>query len=428
MVVFVRSVYMFHLAHILRREELPEMTGPAKELDTSGAGVGHPDDETKPGLAPAKWARLKLDGIEERFPLAWYLLAGGRRYMWQCLKNCIKLPLGRGLYRDDSLVFFRRYILHLVGLRRIWAITSVTDRSSEGAGSQAFLTMRTINWARASGLQYLHTPFTNIFHADRPMQEWAAAWEALFNLGAGEEPCNGRRRGVIENSCVVLPLELCFGLDHREQELLSSFRALIPEFRRKYYFNKSPRTADPVTVAVHIRRGDVSAEISQMYTSTERVTQIVSAVKSMLNSKAIPHCICVYSQGPLEEFEDLRPLGAEFFLDADPIWTIQELVEADILIVAKSYFSYYAGMISDGIKIYEPHFWPGQASGIPQLPGGGLHGPQPTWRHLVFSELDDWLPCQAGGSFDRTAFERQLAWLLQEKKKARTTGSAPAGT
>jgi hypothetical protein len=418
---------MFHLAHILRREELPEMTGPAKELDTSGAGVSHPDDRTKSGLSPVKWARLKLDGIEERFPLALYLLATGWRYVWQCLKNCIKLPLGRGIYRDDSLVFFRRYILHLVGLRRIWAITSVTGRSTEGAGSQAFLAMRTINWAHASGLQYLHTPFTNIFHADRPMQEWAAAWEALFNLGVGEEPCNGRKRGVIENSCVTLPLELCFGYNHREQKLLNSFRTLIPEFRRKYYSNKSPRTTDVVTVAVHIRRGDVSAEVGEMYTSNERVMQIVSAVKAMLDAQSIPHRIYVYSQGTLEEFEDSCPLEAEFFLNADPIWTIQELVEADILIVAKSYFSYYAGMISDGIKIFEPYFWSGQSGGVPQLPDCGSHQPQPTWRHLVFSELDDWLQCQTDGSFDRTAFERQLTLLLQEKEKARTTMPALNG-
>ncbi len=36
-----------------------------------------------------------------------------------------------------------------------------------------------------------------IGHADRPMQEWVAAWEAVFNLGAGELSFDGRTRGVI---------------------------------------------------------------------------------------------------------------------------------------------------------------------------------------------------------------------------------------
>jgi hypothetical protein len=396
------------------------MTGPAKELDTSGADAGHRDDRTKPRLAPAKWVRLKLDNVEERFPLPLYLVTEGCRYVWQSLKNCVKLPLGRGLYRDDRLVFFRKYILHLVGLRRVWAITCVMDKALEGACSQALFTMRTIDWARASGLQYLHTPFAKIFHADRPMQEWTAAWEALFNLGAGEEPCNGRRRGVIENTFTSVNLDLCFGSHHRKQELLGGFRALIPEFRHKYYLNKYPRTTDAVTVAVHIRRGDVSsAENTHMYTSTERVLQIVSAVKSILNSKSVPHGICVYSQGALEEFDDLRPLGAEFFLDADPIWTIQELVEADILIVAKSYFSYYAGMISDGIKIFEPFSGIDPTRIIPQSPDSGLQGPSSSWRYSVFSAMDGWLPCQEDDTFDHSAFERQLSLLLEKKENAK---------
>ncbi len=33
---------------------------------------------------------------------------------------------------------------------------------------------------------------------------------------------------------------------------------------------------------------------------------------------------------------------------------MQELIEADILIIAKGCFSYCAGLISDGIKIFEP--------------------------------------------------------------------------
>jgi hypothetical protein len=41
-----------------------------------------------------------------------------------------------------------------------------------------------------------------------------------------------------------------------------------------------------------------------------------------------------------------RPF-VEFFLDADPIWKIGELVEADVLILAKGSFSLYAALISD---------------------------------------------------------------------------------
>jgi hypothetical protein len=50
--------------------------------------------------------------------------------------------------------------------------------------------MNAISFARACGLTYVHTPFKVIAHADRPMEEWVAGWETLFNLGDGELVCN----------------------------------------------------------------------------------------------------------------------------------------------------------------------------------------------------------------------------------------------
>ena len=76
---------------------------------------------------------------------------------------------------------------------------------------------------------------------------------------------------------------------------------------------------------------------------------------------------------------------------------MQQLIEADILVMAKGYFSYYAALISDGIKIYEPGDW---APGLPD---------------------DNWIPCLSDGSFDCVAFERQLSLLLQAKAVVATS-------
>lgn len=222
-------------------------------------------------------------------------------------------------------------------------------------------------------------------------------------------------------------LNLCFGLRGREQELLDGFRALIPEFRRKYYLNKAPRTTDEITVAVHIRRGDVTAHaIPHMYTSTDKVLRVTSEVKSILDSRGSPFSMRIYSQGNIEDFSELSPLGAEFFLDADAVWTMQELIEADVLIVAKGNFSYYAGVISDGIKIYEPHIL-GPADEIRQLPNVGTPAVPLAWSWSIFSELNDWLPCLQDGSFDHACFERQLDLLLQEKATAKASRSGQPG-
>jgi hypothetical protein len=263
------------------------------------------------------------------------------------------------------------------------------------------MTMNAIAFSRASGLTYVHTPFTRIEHAERPMREWVSAWEALFSLGAGEAPCDAGRREAVDFSHSFLDLLLCLGWRGRGEELAHRFGATIPEFRRRYYLNKSPCTAGKVTVAVHIRRGDALESDPDYFIRTEVILRTIEDVKSILDAHAIGHGIRIYSQGKIADFAELSSLRAEWFLDADAIWTMQELIEADILILSKGCFSYYAGLISDGIKIFAP-----------VAPSGDLF---PVWPfHLI--PTDDWLPCLADGSFDREAFERRLILLMQAKR------------
>jgi hypothetical protein len=326
------------------------------------------------------------------------------RLVLHSLKNCINRLLGREPFSEERLVFVPKYILHRLGISPIWAITCAIDNENEGAGAQAFHLVSAISYARATGLTYLHSPFIRIAHADRPMEEWVAAWESVFNLGAGEPPYDGRDRGVIHQNfrpCAYdmwRVFDLCFGWKDRQEEFRQRMMALVPEFRRKYYVNKSPRTNDEVTVAVHIRRGDVTqVHAAYKYTTTECVLRIASAIKDTLDAHAAPGSIRIYSQGAPEDFAELSSLGAELVLNADPIWTFQELVEADILVAAKSCYSHYAGFMSDGIKIYEG-----------------------SWHWALAPCTDDWIPCEQDGAFDRAAFERQLFLLLEEKEKAKS--------
>lgn len=329
-------------------------------------------------------------------PLRW-IVKQSRWYAWQSAKNCVKRLIGRKPWEGYRRLFVRQYILHAVGLSPMRAISSAFNRPSEGPGSQALSVMSTITFARAHRLDYLHAPFTAISGADRPMAEWAAAWEAVFNLGAGEASYDAARRGVFKVGDCLVYVYLEFGGSEERKTLEHCFKTLIPEFRRKYYLNKSPRTSDLVTVAVNIRRGEVSAhQHSSMYTSSEKIVQLARTLKAILDSQGVAFSLRVYGQGTNAEFAELFPLGAEFFLNADPIWTFQELVEADILIVSKSCFSHYAGLICDGIKIFE----------------------EPLKR-MPATALEDWLPCQSDGSLDRAAFERRLSKLLEDKKQAR---------
>jgi hypothetical protein len=341
------------------------------------------------------------DGMRQPYLVLRFLAAASFRYAWRSLKNGVKVLLGRKTEFDENGLFLRQYVLHLTGIRPIRKITC-RGLPSEGAGSQALMVMNAINFARFFGLAYVHTPFAVIEHAERPMEEWAASWETLFNLGARETACDVEKREVVNFCYSFSELDLCFGWRRRGDELANAFRALIPELRRKYYRNKSPRATDEVTVAVHIRRGDVSAGNSDYFTSNETVLHTIATVKSILEARKVKYKIHVYSQGSSADFAELSLAGVELFLDVDAVWTMQELIEADILIMAKGCFSFCAGLISDGIKIFEP----ANLSGDNFLPSW-------KWRSVALAE--SWVPSGAHGSLDHETFERQLVHVIQAK-------------
>jgi len=330
-----------------------------------------------------------------RYPLApfvKFLARGSRKYAWSCLKNCVKILIGRKTFFHDDELFFRQYLLHVFRVRRIERINS-PGLDSEGPASQALFIVHAMNFAASSGLRYVHTPFALIPHADRPMNDWAASWEAHFNLGAGEIPCTSPRHKVVSYCSNFTNLQLCFGWWGRKEELDKGFRALIPEIRCKYYANKSRRFNSDLTVAVHIRRGDVSpSQNSHYFTSTESVLRTVKLVKSILDRYRMKHRIGVYSEGDSGDFESFHSeCGAELFINADPIWTMQELIEADVLVMAKGCFSYYSALISDGVKIFhssrEAFLW--ESASV---------------EEFIVRELD--------GSFDAAEFDRQLERVI----------------
>lgn len=344
---------------------------------------------------------LTRGSAKQRYQVVRFVVGASGSYAWRSLKNCIKFLTGRKTYFDENRLFLRQCVLHLTGIRPIGTITC-TGLRSEGAASQALMVMNAINFARSFGLTYLHTPFSCIQHAERPMEEWTAAWETLFNLGAGEAICNVARRDVVNFCYTFSDLDLCFGWRRRGDDLADRFKNTIPEFRRKYYLNKYPRTNDEVTVAVHLRRGDVSADNPDYFTSTETIVRTLSAVECVLDSHKVKYRIRVCSQGQRADFAEFSRLGVELFLDVDAVWTMQELIEADILIMAKGCFSYYAALISDGIKIFEPVI----------LSGNDV---LPSWKWRSRPLTDSWIPCRADGSFDRAALERQLLVVVHAK-------------
>src|SRR5580698_1223580 len=126
-------------------------------------------------------APLSRPTPKSTLPVLRLLLRESRHATAEALRNLIRIINGRKPHTDERGPFPWPIVLHLTGIRPLEKITG-RPPSCEGPGSQILSVMNALNFARCAGLAYVHTPFNEIQHADRPTQDWAAAWESLFNL------------------------------------------------------------------------------------------------------------------------------------------------------------------------------------------------------------------------------------------------------
>ncbi len=325
-----------------------------------------------------------------------FLVHGLRGYTWSGVKNLAKLAIGRKAYFTPLDVFFRRYLGQLLGGPRVLVTCRTDEFEREGAGSQAFMIMSALNFARALGCTYVHTPFVDIDHADRPLPQWLAAWEALFNLGAGERRAADCGDGVVNfgpSSFVSLlaPFLPPGASGDPEIDPVPLLDATVrQELQRKYRSNKyrsnkdrsnkPPREDGKLAVCVHIRRFNRHDNHNDYFMPGARMARTLGAIEALLQAHRLEHTIRIFSQGPVSEFPEFVRPGVELVLDADPVRSLQEMIAADILVTSKGSFSYMAAVLCEGIVVCEPSMPP----------------------------QDGWIPCADDGAFDSAALARRL--------------------
>lgn len=281
------------------------------------------------------------------------LAVGSLGYARSLAKNVVKGALGRPSHFTADDILFRQYVRQLAGGGRIDRITCISS-THEGAGSQSLMMMRAIEFARARGLTYVHTPFTEIHHADRPMREWAGAWEAHFNLGAGETAMGGTdTRGIVNFAFTFPMLRALFGV---EDDDLPFDEALVRDFRRKYYLDKAPRTNAEPSVCIHVRRRNRHDFHAQDATDMACLTRVVAQLRTILHELGVDHTLRIFSQGVPADFSTLDIPENRLFLDADPLWSMREMVEADLLVTTRGTFGHVTGLLCDGIVLADGMF------------------------------------------------------------------------
>ena len=225
-----------------------------------------------------------------------------------------------GLSRRGDKTFYIEQFSRLLRSGSVNASGIATIGRTDGAGAQAQALMSAIAFARAHNLPYVHRPFSSIEHAETDMPAWVQLWEDYFNLGAGEASLdiNGpalvaldHLRFVPHQVPVIAAAE--HYLHYCNQDLLA-WESILPLLRSKYWQNKTarPRTSE-LRVAVHMRRGDVTADnkkVANNFTPNATFVNTLTRLKGLAGGDLPPLRIEVFSQGEPSMFDDLRALGA----------------------------------------------------------------------------------------------------------------------
>lgn len=247
------------------------------------------------------------------------------------------------------------------------------DRN-DGGGAQISARISTMILARLKGMTYAHTPVSDVAHRPEEVAEtdWARAWEEFFNLGAGEVQATelsyplrpvAKPHRFWPRSRSLHVVAHCHRLTNHHPE---AWAALAPALRKKY--GQTPKPELPgfddgwIQIAVHMRRGDVAStgEFAQWFTPDEVILKRLEGVLAVVGKERAN--VRLFSEGKPEDFKAFTELGATLHLDEDVFTTFHQLVSSDVLIMAKSTFSYLSAIIGGQVCLYEP-FW------HPKLPG-----------------------------------------------------------
>jgi len=317
------------------------------------------------------------------------------RHAWVSFKKTAGLSR-----RNDRTYYLDRFVraLRSGALPRTYGI--LATGKDDGAGSQAQAAMSALCFAEAFGLDYIHRPFATIEHAEGPMGEWVRQWEDYFNLGAGAHAPAQRTAPLVpleellkapgkwpEDAVVSAPHFL-----HYCNQDPQAWERALPLLRARFRENKRLRPRGTFSIALHMRRGDVSAadkKVARNFTPNAAFLRTLESITDAVSGYASGGTrIELFSQGDPAIFQDFARFGCELRLDLPALATHRALVDADVLIMSKGAFSYTAGVLNERIVLYDPQ---------------------------KYRPLQSWIVRAPDGSFDTAQFTRRLEALLAQR-------------
>jgi hypothetical protein len=278
----------------------------------------------------------------------------------------------------------------------------------DGGGAQVQAIMSALNFASASGIRYAHSPFVTIENFFEDPIAMAPRWESFFSLGHGEAKVDMQAdrlvdlekfladRSLWSNPGVVVQAphfhEFC-------DRWPTSYNRIVGSLRQKYA--RSDKSAlvvhdikKGVVISAHIRRIHSSPRVAaRRNTDDEQILRTIAQAAEIAAGESLPVKVNVFSDADPASLNRFFDAGYEIHAGDDVFETFHNLVQTDVLITAKSSFSYVAGLLSEGVKLYEPF----------------RHQPLPGWVRL-----------RPDGSFETEGFRDALRLWFRKRKQQST--------
>jgi hypothetical protein len=166
--------------------------------------------------------------------------------------------------------------------------------------------------------------------------------------------------------------------------ITDNFPIILSSLKNENILNIKPLIKNYINIAVHVRRGDNFIIYQpERILSDEYYINLITIISNILNKQNIQYKFTIFSERPtkkviltsehhslkgrfnenkeidenLYNFDKFNNIpNLEFKINTDPIDTLEEMINADILITSISSFSYLAGLFNKNLVLYYP-FW-----------------------------------------------------------------------
>lgn len=281
----------------------------------------------------------------------------------------------RGLPLATRLAFYQWLYpatwrrLHPASGSGVRAYLTIRPNLGAGAGHQVANWIAAYHFADLFGLRFAHVPvqaewdrFLGLGIGDRLVDDlrkegWRVHRLPLFDEGDADAVEAVRRTiEAFGDRKVIFELE--------QDQFFRDHHLLCETLTKKFDANPDPSgevsifTPDRLSIAVHVRRGDVSREAAMhnpnLRMRFQEIAYFEAALSQVLDALGadIEPQIAVFSQASDEELAGLMAFpGVTIHNRMGALESFANMARADILIASKSSFSYTPALVSRGVRI-----------------------------------------------------------------------------